>query len=76
MFKGFIMKNMDDFKLSNALLKRIIGGQRTGTTQYYTFSGENAVVEAQQAADYGCGCQCGCSSGAGGGGGSGQAEQN
>lgn len=69
------MKNLNDFVLTNEMLRCILGGQQeTGAPQFFTFNGTNAVSEANEVGPMtrgGCGCGCGCSGGAGNGNGSG-----
>lgn len=67
------MEKNDDFTLANEALENILGGANlNGALNFFTFSGANAVQDAQnlqKAQD--CGCSCFCNDGCGGGGGAG-----
>lgn len=72
------MKRLDDFKLANEMLEKVLGGFTSTTPErLFTFQGENAVVQASNVGrqtSHVCGCMCNCSgagAGAGGGGGAG-----
>lgn len=64
--------NINDFKLTNELLHKVLGGNQSAP-RFYSFSGANAVEQANNVSisDASCACGCGCSGGAGNGGGSG-----
>lgn len=65
--------NLREFQLTNDLSNNIVGGQQN-TSQYFVFSGTNAVEEAQAIAlqpAQNCSCGCFCNDGSGNGGGAG-----
>jgi hypothetical protein len=66
------MKKFDEFRLTNELLKNVVGGQ-TSSDKVFSFNGENAVEAASlvQAnfSDCACGCSCFGQAGSGSGGG-------
>lgn len=68
------MAKIDEFILANEALKRILGGANiNGMMKTFSFSGANAVMEADNLSqkELNCGCGCSCNDGAGNGGGAG-----
>lgn len=70
------MKKLDDFKLANEMLEKILGGHTSSTPgRFFSFQGEYAVAQANNVRNktfHACGCGCGCGGGAGNGSGAGR----
>ena len=68
------MKTFDEFKLTNEMLDKVIGGGKSFSQgKFFAFNGAYAEQQARNVhkKDHMCGCGCGCSSGAGNGSGAG-----
>lgn len=68
------MKEQDEFKMTNELLEKVLGGSNAlSNAKIFTFTGDYAVRQAQtiDRLHASCACGCGCQGGAGGGTGAG-----
>lgn len=68
------MKQKDEFKLTNELLEKVLGGRSfSSSPKVFSFNGAYASQQADlvRRINNACGCGCGCGGGAGMGNGAG-----